>query len=329
MSAALAEAPELVHALPGRVRVHLPGWTGQGQRALESRLRREPGVRAVRANPLTANVVVQFDPTTTDSGSILTRLQALVSDVLRAPEEPPSPPVLHERRGTTRRARVAVRGLDRNPNVARHLVERLCDLPGVTRVTASALTGRVLVEYDEHLCDIEDLLNHVANVELPDLPDEDRPAHPLAPSPLLQGAVRTGGAALGLGLIGAQQLTGVRVQPELQAGALRVSAVIGILQSFPFVRNGLRRLLSRDVADVLIFVPGVISLTLAGIPLGLAVVGLESLRLLTECSARRAAWRRYEERLEGAPAAHPGGVIRLESGERKPRAATGVDGTGT
>ncbi len=32
MSAAMVEEPRLVHALPGRVRVHLPGWAGQGRR---------------------------------------------------------------------------------------------------------------------------------------------------------------------------------------------------------------------------------------------------------------------------------------------------------
>src|SRR5581483_356174 len=55
----------------------------------------------------------------------------------------------------------------------------------------------------------------------------------------------------------------------------------------------------------------------------------EALRVLTEVIPRRAAWRRYEERLGDAADAEPGAIIRLESGARAPRAARVVEGTGT
>lgn len=71
MSAAVFGEARLVHATPGRVRVRLPGWSGRGQRAVEARLRRIPGVFSARANPLTGNAVIRFDPIATDDGAIL------------------------------------------------------------------------------------------------------------------------------------------------------------------------------------------------------------------------------------------------------------------
>jgi hypothetical protein len=61
----------VVHALPGRVRVHLPGWSGQRPQLLEDRLRRVRGVRTVQANPLTGNVLIHFDPRATDFSALM------------------------------------------------------------------------------------------------------------------------------------------------------------------------------------------------------------------------------------------------------------------
>jgi len=38
-----AGAPEIVHSLPGRIRVYLPAWTGGGQRRIEQRIRAMQG----------------------------------------------------------------------------------------------------------------------------------------------------------------------------------------------------------------------------------------------------------------------------------------------
>lgn len=330
MSVALAAEPQLVHAIPGRVRVHLPGWSGQGQRALETRLRRLQGVMSAQANSLTANVLIRFDPAILDAGSILAALRSLLSDVtgLERDESPP-PHAVHEREGHLGRARITVRGLDRHPEFARFIVEHLGSRPGVKRVTASALTGRVLIEFSHHDTMLEDLLSEIAHVELPDVAGEDRPEHPLDPGPLLQSAARVIGASAGLALLAAKQLTGFQESAGLRTGAVRASAALGILQGFPFIRNGLRRLLGRTTADLLFYVPNVVVLTLAGSPLGLALGLAESLRLLTEVIPRRAAWRQYEEGLENVPVAHPGAVIRLESGARTPLNCTVIEGFGT
>ena len=60
MKAAVAvEWPRLLHALPGRMRVHLAGWPRAGQCAVETWLRQVPGVLNVQANSLTRNAMCQ------------------------------------------------------------------------------------------------------------------------------------------------------------------------------------------------------------------------------------------------------------------------------
>jgi cation-transporting ATPase I len=235
--------------------------------------------------------------------------------------------VLSSGHGHHKRARIAVRGLDRDPAVARHVVDRLERHPGV-HARANPLTGRVLVEFDDHQTDIRDLLTDVAAVELPDLPGEDTPSHPLAPAPLVQSATRTTGAALGLGLIAARQVAGVQVSAP---GAAQAAGILGILQGFPLTRNGLRALLGRDLSDLVFSGANIIALALSGSPLGLAVTGAEALRLLTEVVARRRAYTAYEGRLDDADAADatPGATVRLEAGQRAPLTAHIVEGRGT
>ncbi len=329
MSAVLRNQPRILHALPGRIRVHLPGWSGHGCRHIEKQLHQVPGVRRVEANPLTGNVLIGFDPSATNQATLLTTLAAAERDTPGLPEDEPLPPVLEDKpHGFLHRARIAVRGLDRDPRVARRVVERLRDLFGV-RVQASPLTGRVLVEYDERKVDLHELLARVAEVELPDLPGEDRPAHPLDRAPLYHAATRTMGATLGLGLIAARRLAGVVVPVNRIKAAATAAATIGLLRSFPTVRNGLRHLVGPDAADLTFSAASIITLALSNSPLGLTLTGLEGLLLLTEVMARRAEWRRYEERLQGSAAVEPGAVIRLEAGERVPLDAEVIEGTGT
>ena len=92
MSAAVVEGVNLVHATPGRARVRLPGWSGRGQRGLEARLRRIKGVLGARANPLTGNVLIRFDPAATDEGSVLASLEELGPELGGLPEDGPEPP---------------------------------------------------------------------------------------------------------------------------------------------------------------------------------------------------------------------------------------------
>jgi calcium-translocating P-type ATPase len=329
MSAGTPAAPYLLHAIPGRIRVHLPAWSGGGRLQVEQHIRHLPGVRRVEANPLTGNILIGFDPSGTDAKSLLAALGTADYASAQLPEDKPLPPVVQENGpGAIKQARIAVRGLDRDPGVARTVVERLRQRFGV-RARANMLTGRVLVEYDERRVDLHELLARVAEVELPDLPGEDRPAHPLDLGPLLHAATRSIGAGLGLSLIAARRLAGWTVPPGRAKTAATAAGILGLLRSFPLIRNGLRRLLGPHAADLVFSTASVVTLAFSGSPLGLTLTGLEGLLLLTEVRGRRAAWRRHEDRLQGAVAAEPGAVIRLEAGERVPLEAEVIEGTGT
>jgi hypothetical protein len=63
--------PLVLHALPGRLRVHLPGWPAGHGPCLERRLHRVRGVTHAEANPLTGNVLVLYDPRLTDPDALL------------------------------------------------------------------------------------------------------------------------------------------------------------------------------------------------------------------------------------------------------------------
>ncbi len=330
MGALVAEELRLVHAVPGRVRLHLPGRSSQGLRGVEAQLRQTPGVRSAQANPLTSNVLVHFDPMASNAHAILG--SARTSEEATQPGEesrvPALPPALHERHGRRTRARIAVRGLDRDPALARGIVDRLERRPGVQRVTVSVLTGRVLVEFAEPEVAFDDLLNDVADLELPEMPGEDRPTHPLESGPLLRNATRTVVAALGLGLLAVRRFVGAEGPPVQAAAPVVAAGAIGVLQGFPGALNGLRRLLGPDVVDAGLGAAGLVSLTLAGSPLGLVLGGLQAFRLFTEARARREAWRRYEERGGRLPSTQPGAVVHLEAGDRTPLAATVREGIG-
>ena len=326
--------PRLVHSLPGRARVHLPDWSGQDPRGLEAALRRQPGILSAQANPDTGNVLVRYSLGVTDEQTVLDTVRALARG--RTPEgeatkreAPPAlPPVVREREGQTQRARIAVRGLDRDPELARRVVARLEGFPGVC-ARANALTGRVLVEWTSHQIDVEDLISEVADVELPGVPGEDRPAHPLDPAPLAQSATRLVGSGLGLSLLAAQRLSG-QTRPLLSGPALSyASGFLGVAQSFPPIRNGLKAVIGQDAASLLLSLPDIVLSSLSGSPLSLILSVSTSLRLLTEVVARRGAWRAYEARLSDAASAQPGATVRLESGERTPLTATVIEGQGT
>lgn len=330
MSVAVAEKPHILHSLPGRIRIHVPGWSEQGKRAAEIYLRQVPGVNKVEANPLTSNILLYFDSSLTDAQTLLEAvgtLQFLSTEELPQTSSSP-PPAVREKQGNTVRVRVAVRGLDRDPQVAKRVIEHLESQPGV-HARANPLTGRVLIEFAEHEADLDDILSSLTDLELPELPDEDRPAYPLDPGPLRQSTIRVIGATAGLSFLALRRLLNVVEPLPGSTMALRTAGIIGIVHSIPFIRNGLRRLLGHTATDLIFALPSIVTLTLAGSPLGLALSGLEALRLLTEVRARRAAWHHYEKLVGNAPPAQPDAIIRLENAERTPLAADVLEGTGT
>ena len=329
MSITATENPQVLHTLPGRIRVHLSGWSEQGASALEMHIRQIQGVRLVQATPATGNVLISFDPAKTNEATLLQDLQHLDLVTIQTQPHTSPPPAVATKHRHIVRARIAVRGLDRDPRVAARVTAHLKSRPGVRTVKASGLTGRVLVEFDEHEEDLDDLVAQIADLELPELPGEDRPAFPLDPGPLIQGAMQTIGATLGFGLLAVRSLLGFTEPLPGSIVALEAASIISTVQGLPPIRYGLRRLFGRTIADLLLNFPSIISLTLAGSPLGLAVTGAESLRLLTEVQGRRATWRRYEKSVSHAPSAQPDTEIYLNAGERIPLAAQVIEGTGT
>jgi cation-transporting ATPase I len=329
ISTNVTTTPSVLHTVSGRVRLHMPAWSGRGKRELETRLRLVQGVSRVQANPLTRNILLYFDPAITDEQTILQKIASLPLDEInrQADDQASLPPALREKQEGTHRARIAVRGMDRDPALAKRVVERLESRPGV-RASASLLTGRVLVEFEEHLVDLQDVIADVADVELPPVPGEDRPTYPLDPEPLILSMTRTISATLGLSILALRRAAGM-VEPLPGAGvALHAASIISIIHSIPPVRYGLRKLLGQLPADLLLQLPGIATLTLSNSPLGLAVAGAESVRLMTETQARRSSWHRYEERLNNAPPAQPDAMLRLEAGEQSPLAATVIEGVG-
>lgn len=329
MGAVLTEKPLIVHTTPGRVRIHVEGWSGQGEHILEAQLRQFPGVHSVRASALTGNVLVQFDPQTIDEAALLEHLQRIdLAGVLEQPSRPATPHAATEKRGKTVRARITVRGLDRDPHLAKRVITHLEQRPGV-RAHTNPLTGRVLVEFAEHEADLDDILAEIADMELPDLSGEDRPVYPLDPGPLLQGAMRSLGSAFGIAFLATRRLTKAEQSLPTARTAAHLAGIIGIFQGLPPVRYGLRRLLGRTTADLLFNVPAIITLTLSNSALGLALTGAEALSLSTEVRARQTAWRRHEERIAALPHAQPDATLHLEGGERLPLTAEVLEGYGT
>lgn len=97
------EELRLLHALPGRMRVHLARWPREGQCVVETRLYQVPGIYSVQVNPLTGNILIHFDPTATDEQTILAAVRTLQPDSSSLCGEilTISPEVLHRRRPST------------------------------------------------------------------------------------------------------------------------------------------------------------------------------------------------------------------------------------
>jgi len=330
--------PRILHALPGRLRVHLPQWDREGN-ALEAAVARTPGVRRAHASATTGNLLIEYDAAAVDEAGILALARSLqrggaatrpggrpddVSPAVRASPADLPHAVTHQE-GETTRARIAVRGVDRNPALAHTVVTALRSrFPG-TRVTASALTGRVLVEFRAADISLQDLIATVADLEMPEFPGEDRPGHPLDPAPLFQTSARLIGASLGLAVVATRQARG---GPAGFLPAARVAGILSIVQSLPPVRNALSKALGPDRAALAMTVPTIVAMTFSGSALGLLLAAAESLRLLTEIRARRDAWSRYEAQLEDGATGAVGSHVRMEGGDVARENGVVVEGSG-
>jgi hypothetical protein len=83
--------PRVLHRLPGRFRVHLTGWSGQRPREIEQAIARVPGVHAARADSLTGNVLVHFDPRSITEARLTVELDQVAAEVQATPAGPEEP----------------------------------------------------------------------------------------------------------------------------------------------------------------------------------------------------------------------------------------------
>lgn len=335
---------QVLSRLPGRIRLHCPG-SAQQDPSWTQRLLARSGIHKVDSNPWTENVLVQFDVSQVSESDVL---QALVTQAPPPPAptrqrepEPTTPAgkkkrvslwargrkLITEKTATGQRVLVHVNGIDRDPVLARQVLQNLNERPGVN-ATVSPLTGRVFIEAAKGVVDVAELVGEIARIELPPMPNEDVPSHPLDNTPLYQSGIRTFGSLIGLSAIAVQKMLGVGLNLAAKEKAATFAGWLGLAQSFPSVRQGLRRALGRSGAAVIQFVPMAAGLILSDGVLGLTLTIVEAGSLMSEVIARRAAWRRYEERLGDAPSALPGAVLRLESGQRAPRCAKILEGGG-
>jgi hypothetical protein len=127
--------PVILHAaLPGRLRIHLPGWSPAERETVERRLRMIPGVREVTATPETGNVLLLYKPGVTD-------VQRLVQAAGRA-LAPQRPNTGSPKRGRARRpASTSAPPPDTGPARSNHLVRVVVlNFPAVLSLLISSLT---------------------------------------------------------------------------------------------------------------------------------------------------------------------------------------------
>jgi hypothetical protein len=78
MRPVLADQVRLVHAVSGRVRVHLPSWLGAERERVAAQLQGVVGVLGAQFSATTSNLLVHVDPARMDAASVLALVQRLV-----------------------------------------------------------------------------------------------------------------------------------------------------------------------------------------------------------------------------------------------------------
>ena len=126
-----------------------------------------------------------------------------------------------------------------------------------------------------------------------------------------------------------RRLLGATTVPRGARTAATAAGFLGLLRSFPFVRNGLRKLLGRDLADTVAGTASLLTMTVAGSYLGLILLGVEG---ALDAPHRDGPPRRLaalRAALADQAGAEPGAVVRVEAGDRPPFPARVIEGTGT
>jgi uncharacterized protein len=91
------QEPGMVHSSIGRLRVHLPHWTGEEPDAIVAGIRHLSAVTHAEANSVTSNVLILFEPARTSAPAILEAIPTLRVDLFIAS---PAPATALETTGT-------------------------------------------------------------------------------------------------------------------------------------------------------------------------------------------------------------------------------------
>ncbi|GBD18243.1 Calcium-transporting ATPase 1 [bacterium HR27] len=323
-----ADAPQVrvVHRLPGRVRFRIDA-TERLPAEQITRALRLPGIVSVRTNSDTGSVLVTFVPDRIDEQELLATLTRELSGDPSAPSRAHHHPPVHIEHRTQRRTaegrerlrvRLAVRGLEGNQHLAQVIERELARFATVT-VRASAITGRVLVEHDPETTPLDQLLETITGIDLPELVlPSQRTVTPTDRAPLYYAAWRATASATALGLLAVRQLLGGTGHLTSNPLPVYIADAVTVLRGFPQLREGLRRLLGPFAADILTSSASIASQVASNQQLGLLVSLSESLRLLSALLPWRRAWERYEAMALRNSPARPGEQRTLRRGERAP-----------
>ena len=202
------------------------------------------------------------------------------------------------------RAHIEVRGLagrgSRHRRLATEVTGRLRRLKGVRWADVNAVTGQVLVAYDEGRVGITTLIDVVHAVEeehgtrRDDLP-WSRPMHPGDATPVAAAATELAADCVGFTAAVAGRALRLPAMPPV------ASAAVALLE----VERPLRLWLKRRVGPIGTDV--VVAVSVAGVtglsqnPAGPAVDALYRCELLTEALSRQYAWRRRRRDLDAEP----------------------------
>ena len=238
------------------------------------------------------------------------------ADAVEQEAGPASQAVLDMRPGRTRRrvwashgqAHIEVRGMTgrgpRHRRVAAIVAGRLGRLDGVRWAQINAVTGQVLVSFDEGRVDVERLLATVRKVEEAQGTREDdfswsRPVHPADPAPIAAAAVELAADCVAAATALAGRFVPLPTVPRWLRAA----------QALVELEHPLRRQLKRRIGpigtDVVLTLSGAVLQGLSGGSGMPAVDALYRLELLAEALSRRAVWERREEELCCAAVAPP------------------------
>jgi cation-transporting ATPase I len=221
-------------------------------------------------------------------------------------------------------AHIEVRGLtgtgSTHRRVAADVTRRLQAMRGVRWAEINAVTGRVLVAFDEGRVDVPALLDTVQDVERARGTDDEhfswsRPVHPSDPTPIAAAGAELAADCVSLATAVTARLVRLPAAPR----GLRLA------QALLEVERPLRKRLKHRVGpigtDVILALSAAAVHGLSQQPIGPAVDVLYRLELLAEAVARRTAWERRTADLCGGAGSGPAVVP-----ERPPRPVPRPDG---